>query len=196
MTRRTLLAFAAGLSATAALGWGALPALLFARAEQPLRFSHLTHTSGKVGSKCEDCHAFEGDGRFAGIPRLETCAGCHSEPQGDSADERRLVEEYVAPGREIPWLVYARQPEHVFFPHAAHVTRGQLSCAACHGGHGETDTLRPFEANRVSGESRDVWGPSMSRLRNPPGRGMKMSDCEGCHAARGRPRTACLACHK
>jgi len=196
MNRRALLAFATGLVAAAALGWAALPTLLYARAEQPLRFSHRTHTSDKVGSKCEDCHGFEKDGRFAGVPRLETCAACHSAAQGTSAEEKRLVEDYVKPGREIPWRVYARQPEHVFFPHAVHAKRAGLACERCHGSHGQTDALRPYESNRVTGESGDVWGPSSSRLRNPPGRGMKMSDCEGCHAAHGRAHTACLACHK
>jgi hypothetical protein len=196
MHRRALLAFAAGLAAAVAVGWAALPTLLYARAEQPLRFSHRTHTSEKVGSECDDCHAFSADGRFAGVPRLEACAGCHAEAQGASAEEKRLVEEYVKPGKEIPWLVYARQPEHVFFPHAEHVKRAGLACEECHGGHGQTDALRPFESDRVTGESRDVWGPSMSRLRNPRGQGMKMSDCEACHAARGRSHTACLACHK
>jgi hypothetical protein len=196
MRRRSLLAFATGLAAAVAAGWAGLPALLYARAEQPLRFSHRTHTADAVGAKCEDCHAFAADGRFAGVPRLEQCAGCHAEAQGPSADEKRLVEEFVKTGREIPWRVYARQPEHVFFPHAVHVKRAGLACEACHGGHGQADALRAFEWDRVTGESRDVWGPSMSRLRNPPGRGMKMSDCEGCHAARGRARTACLSCHK
>ena len=102
----------------------------------------------------------------------------------------------MKPGKEIPWLVYARQPEHVFFPHAVHVKRAAIACERCHGPHGATDALRPFEANRVTGESRDVWGPSLSRLRNPTGQGMKMSDCEGCHAENGRARTACLTCHK
>ena len=196
MNRRALLAFVAGAALAVILGWAALPPLLYARSDQPLRFSHRTHTSDKTGSKCEDCHAFESDGRFAGIPRLESCAGCHSEPQGTSVEEKRLVEEFVKPGKEIPWLVYARQPEHVFFPHAVHVKRAAIACARCHGPHGATEALRPFEADRVTGESRDVWGPSLSRLRNPAGRGMKMSDCEGCHAENGRARTACLSCHK
>lgn len=196
MNRRALLAFAAGAALALGLGWAALPPLLYARSDQPLRFSHRTHASGETGSACEDCHALESDGRFAGIPPLESCAACHSEPQGASGDEKRLVEEYVRPGKEIPWRVYARQPEHVFFPHAVHVKRAAIACERCHGGHGATDGLRPFAANRVSGESRDVWGPSLSRLFNPPGQGMKMGDCEGCHAARGRAHTACLSCHK
>ena len=68
MTRRTLISFAAGLTLALTFGWLGLPPLLYARAEQPLRFSHRTHTSDKTGYKCEDCHALREDGRFAGIP--------------------------------------------------------------------------------------------------------------------------------
>ncbi len=90
----------------------------------------------------------------------------------------------MKPTRPIPWRVYARQPDNVHFPHAVHVKRAGLACARCHGPHGTTDALRPFEQNRVSGYSRDV------------GRGMKMSDCEDCHARHGRAHTSCLACHR
>ncbi len=196
MTRRTLLAFAAGLALALALGWAAFPRLLYARAEQPLRFSHRTHTSEKTGFKCEDCHALRDDGRFAGIPGTDSCAACHSEPQGKTAEEKRLVEEFVKPARPIPWRVYARQPDTVHFPHAVHVKRAGLACTRCHGPHGTSDRLRPFEENRVSGYSRDIWGPSLLRLGQEPWQGMKMSDCEGCHAQHGRVRTSCLACHR
>jgi len=196
MSRRSLATLAAGAALALAAGWFLLPALLYARSAQPLRFSHRTHASDRTGYRCEDCHGFDQDGRFAGVPSLETCAGCHAEPQGSSAEEKRLVEEFVKPGKEIPWLVYARQPEHVYFPHVVHVKRGAIACERCHGEHGATDSLRPYETDRVTGESRDVWGPSLSRLRNPSGRGMKMSDCERCHAERGRGRMACLSCHR
>jgi len=196
MTRRSVLAFAVGLALAVALGWLGLPPLLYARVAQPLRFSHRTHTSDKTGYACKDCHALGADGRFAGIPRTETCAGCHAEPQGKSDDEKRLVEQYVKPNREIPWLVYARQPDNVHFPHAPHVARAGIACERCHGPHGASDTLRPYELNRISGYSRDIWGPSLSRLRRQAWQGMKMSDCEACHAERGRAHTACLSCHK
>jgi menaquinone reductase, multiheme cytochrome c subunit len=196
MNRRALLAFAVGLALALALGWLGLPRLLYARGEQPLRFSHRTHASDATGLGCQDCHAIGEDGRFTGIPGIDNCAACHSEPLGESADERRLVEEYVTPGREVPWLVYARQPETVHFPHAPHVRRGAVACERCHGPHGTTDSLRPHETNRVSGYSRDIWGPSLARVGIEPWQGMKMSDCEGCHARQGPGRTACLACHK
>jgi hypothetical protein len=181
MTRRALLFFSVGLALVLALGWLGFPRLLYARAEQPLGFSHEIHASDKTGLGCADCHPTGEDGRFAGIPRIDNCAGCHAEAQGETAEEKRLVEEYVVPGREIPWLVYARQPENVRFPHAIHVKRGGFACERCHGAHGTSAALPPHETNRITGYSRDV---------------RKMSDCESCHADNHRERTSCLACHK
>jgi hypothetical protein len=181
MTRRGLLFFSAGLALALALGWVGFPRLLYATARQPLRFSHRIHASDKTGLTCADCHPLGEDGRFAGIPGIDNCAGCHAEPQGTSPEELRLVEEYVKPGREIPWRVYARQPENVRFPHAIHVKRAALACERCHGRHGESDTLPDLQTNRITGYSRQL---------------ARMSDCEGCHAEHQRRRTACLACHK
>jgi menaquinone reductase, multiheme cytochrome c subunit len=179
MNRRALGFFVAGLALALALGWLGFPRLLFARAEQPLRFSHKTHAA--AGSACADCHPIGEDGRFAGIPRVETCATCHAEPLGQSADEKRLVEEYVKPGREIPWLVYSRQPDNVRFPHAVHVKRGGIACERCHGAHGESDALPAAQTNRITGYSRGLT---------------TMNDCESCHSRTLPERTACLACHK
>jgi hypothetical protein len=181
MNRRALLFFSLGLGLALVVGWAGFPRLLYARAEQPLRFSHATHASDKTGLGCADCHPIGEDGRFAGIPTIESCAGCHAEPQGATDAEKRLVEDYVKPGREIPWLVYSRQPENVRFPHAVHVKSAGIACERCHGRHGASEALPPHETNRITGYSRDL---------------RKMSDCESCHAENGHPRTACLACHK
>ena len=181
MNRRALVFFSLGLSIALGLGWAAFPRLLYARARQPIDFDHALHASDKTGYSCAECHPIGADGRFAGIPRTESCAGCHAEPQGASAEEKRLVDEYVKPGREIPWLVYARQPENVRFPHAIHVKRAGIACGRCHGAHGASASLPPHVTDRLSGYSRDL---------------RRMSDCEACHAASGHPRTACIACHK
>jgi hypothetical protein len=196
MNRSSLTALAGGFALALAVGWLGLPHLLYARAAQPLDFSHKVHASEETGLSCQDCHALRADGSFAGIPALASCAGCHTETLGQSPEEKRLVEEYVKPGREIPWLVYSRQPDNVRFPHAVHVKRAAVACERCHGAHASSETLRPHETNRISGYSRDVWGPSLSRFGRAAGQGMKMSDCEGCHARSGRPHTSCLACHK
>lgn len=97
------------------------------------------------------------DGVFAGLPKTESCAACHTEPQGKSAAEATLVSSYVKTEKETPWLVYARQPANVRFSHAIHTKRAKLTCERCHGMHGESDTLRPYQENRISGYSRDIW---------------------------------------
>ena len=189
--------FVLGFAATLWAGWSAFPRALYRSASQPLNFSHKVHSGDKVGMACDDCHAVGEDGRFAGIPKLEKCSGCHAEPVTADADEKILVERYVKPEREVPWLVYSRQPDNVAFSHAIHINRAKLKCEKCHAGHDKTDKLRPYEENRVSGYSRDIWGTSISRLVAKPGArpGMKMDDCAQCHA-QNKVVTSCLDCHK
>lgn len=191
---RSLWLFGSGFAAVLAFGWAAFPKLLYRTEPQPIQFSHKVHVE-KAGMKCGDCHPIRPDGRFAGIPSVSSCAGCHAQQMGTTEAEKKLVATYVTPNREIPWRVYARQPDNVFFPHAAHVKLAGLGCDVCHGAHGATDGLGPFQLNRVSGYSRDIWGPSIARLPLNRRVGMKMSDCEDCHAARG-VQTGCLDCHK
>jgi hypothetical protein len=191
---RIPIAFAAGLVPALAAGWLAFPRLLYKSEPQPVSFSHKVHAE-KASMACADCHALEADGRFSGLPRLEKCAGCHAQPAGDTAEEKRFVADYVTPGREPAWRVAARQPENVHFPHAAHMALAKLPCERCHGAQGSADTPRAFAVNRVSGESRGVWGPRIARVCLRPGEGMKMTDCIDCHEERGRD-TSCLACHK
>jgi hypothetical protein len=188
--------FAIGLAVALTGGWFAFPRVLYSRSEQPVQFSHKIHTSDKVGLSCQDCHALSADGKFGGIPRLETCSPCHTEPQGKSADEKRFITEYVSKNREVQWLVYARQPENVYFSHAPHIRLAGLKCDRCHGPHGTTDRLRPFEQNRISTYARDVEGYSLVKLSPPQWQqGMKMDDCSSCHHARG-VQESCLTCHK
>ena len=187
--------FIAGLALALTVGWLAFPAALYKNIEQPVQFSHAVHTRENVGMACEDCHAFSDAGRFTGIPLVAKCAECHAEPLGETENEKRLVEEFITPNREIEWLVYARQPVNVYFSHANHTQLAGLSCETCHGPHGATDSLRVFQQNRLSGYSRDIWGSSISRLRNASWEGMKMDDCSRCHAERG-VQESCIDCHK
>jgi len=189
------ISFVAGVATMLTFGWLAYPRVLYKRIDQPLQFSHQVHTRTKEALTCDACHSILPDGRFSGIPSVEVCAVCHKEPQGNSPDEKILIEKYVTPNRKIPWLVYARQPENAWFPHAAHVGLAKIECDRCHGPHGASDRLRPFELNRISGYSRDISGSRVSGIYLKVSGGMKMSDCSRCHAER-RVGDSCLACHK
>lgn len=195
MIPRNLIVFTLGAAAAMAAGWLGFPRLLYQRIEQPVQFSHAVHVGESVGMACQDCHSLDESGRFSGLPKLDACAPCHAEPVGETEAEKHFVESYVVPNVEIPWLVYARQPENVYFSHAPHIARAELACETCHGPHGGTTSLRPLERNRLTGYSRDIWGRSLSRVRNAEWEGMKMSDCSACHREHG-VRESCLTCHK
>ena len=186
--------FLAGLSGMLAAGWAGLPKALYKSEPQPLQFNHKVHAE-KAGMECSGCHELKPNGSFTGIPGIDNCAGCHAEPQGTTAAEKLLVRDYVTPNREIPWLVYSRQPINARFSHARHVTAGKLKCETCHGAQGSGTQLPVYEQNRISGYSRNLWGPKMLRVNLQPGQGMKMTDCEACHAQRG-VKAGCLGCHQ
>jgi hypothetical protein len=197
MKHKGYILFALGFFAALAAGWAGFPRLLYRTEAQPLQFSHRTHAGEKAGLACDECHSVTEAGYFTGIPKLEKCSMCHAEPLGKTPDEKTLVNEYVTPGHEIPWLVYSRQPQNVRFPHAIHIKRAKLECAKCHGEHGKTETLRPYQENRISGYSRDIWGQSISRISTGPVErpSMKMDDCTHCHDDSGTV-TSCRSCHK
>ena len=193
--RRFLLMFGLGFAVALLAGWVAFPRVLYVQKQQPLLFRHKTHAEKSGVAECSECHALRDDGTFAGVPAMEKCAGCHSDKIGESRAEATLVDTYIKPGHETPWLVYAQQPANVWFSHAIHVKRGGLKCEDCHAKYGESDHVKVYEVNRVTGYSRDIWGHSMSRLRRAPGDGMTMSDCENCHRAR-HIEAGCLGCHQ
>jgi hypothetical protein len=191
---RSIIFIAAGVVFALALGWIVFPAALYDRIEQPVQFSHAIHAGETVGMGCQDCHAIRDDGTFEGIPTLEKCKTCHQEAVGTSDAEKNFVENYVKQNREVPWLVYARQPDNTYFSHVQHVKEAGLTCERCHGPHGTSTQLRPYFRNRVSGYSRDIWGASISGVKSQPWEGMKMADCIQCH--NGSNKLACIDCHK
>lgn len=194
MKHRSLLFILAGFVLALGLGWVVFPAVLYERIDQPVQFSHAVHAGETVGMGCEDCHAILEDGTFTGIPKLEKCATCHQEEVGTSAEEKNFVENYVKKNREVPWLVYSRQPENTYFSHIQHVKEAGLACERCHGPHGKSSELAPYYENRVSGYSRAVWGSSISGIKTNDWDGMKMADCIHCHTDNNR--LACIDCHK
>jgi hypothetical protein len=194
MARNTFF-FGFGLAVALFVGWILFPRVLYVQKHQPLDFLHKTHAEKSGVADCAECHTIREDGTFAGLPPMEKCAGCHSDRIGDSKAEATLVNTYIKTGNEPPWLVYSRQPANVWFSHAIHVKRAGLACKECHSSYGESDQVRVYQVNRISGYSRDLWGHSISRLRRAPHEGMKMSDCEDCHRRRN-VEVGCLGCHE
>ncbi len=178
-----ILFFILGLAASLVFGWVIFPKLLYSQKKQPIDFNHVIHVEA-VEEGCESCHFFREDGSFSGIPKLAQCVDCHEDVQGEDPNEVKFVEEYVANGREVPWLVYARQPDCVFFSHAAHVKKAEMDCGTCHGHIGESEHSRVYEENRITGYSRDIWGKNISGLREHTWERMKMDDCAECHATK------------
>ena len=188
------LLFVVGLVGSLVFGWIVFPELLYSKSEQPFQFSHVTHVDA-VGD-CESCHAFREDGSFAGVPTLAQCIECHEEPQGESEAELTFVEEYVEKEKEVPWKIYSEQPDNVFFSHAAHVVGAEMACNECHGDIGESESLKPYEKNRISGYSRDIWGKSISGRKKNSWDRMKMDDCGKCHLQEMGDKGSCFQCHK
>ena len=196
------LFFIFGLVASLVLGWVIFPQLLYSKKKQPVDFNHALHNE-LVEESCESCHFFREDGTYSGVPKLAQCIDCHEEVNGEDPEEEKFVTQYVAKGREVPWLVYARQPDCVFFSHIAHVKMGQMDCVTCHGHIGESESLKDYEANRITGYSRDIWGKNIAGIKWNSWDRMKMDDCSECHQEynvnQGSVQTAkggCFVCYK
>jgi hypothetical protein len=197
-----ILFFMLGLIVSLLVGWILFPQLLYSQKKQPVEFDHVLHND-LVGEGCESCHFFRDDGSYSGVPTLAQCIDCHEEVNGDDPEEVKFVEEYVWNYREVPWLVYSRQPDCVFFSHAAHVKMGGMDCVTCHGNIGQSESLKPYEENRISGYSRDIWGKNIAGIKRNPWDRMKMDDCAACHkknnvnlASVQTQRGGCFVCHK
>jgi hypothetical protein len=196
-----ILFFILGLIASLLIGWVAFPPLLYSQKKQPVDFNHALH-NGLVDNGCESCHFFREDGTYSGVPRLAQCIECHEEANSEDPEEIKFVEEYVKKEREVPWLVYSRQPPCVFFSHAAHVKNAQMDCQTCHGPIGESESLKPYQQNRITGYSRDIWGENILGVKRNSWDRMKMDDCAECHATSGvsggsvqTEKDGCLVCH-
>jgi len=178
-----LMFFIFGFVASLVVGWAIFPKLLYSRKTQPINFNHALHTE-LVEEGCEGCHYFREDGSFSGVPTLAECVECHEEVNGTDPEEVKFVTRYVATDTEVPWLVYSKQPQCVFFSHAAHVKMAKMDCVACHGHIGESTEFRIYEENRITGYSRDIWGQNIAGFKKNSWDRMKMDDCSDCHALR------------
>ncbi len=136
--------------------------------KQPIAFNHKLHAEN--GLECVDCHPYFEEQASSGRPSLETCQSCHDEPQGESKEEKKLME-YIKSGNEIEWQRLYRAPEDVYFSHRRHVVLGKIECKTCHGDIGES-SKPPYKPLKIT-----------------------MKNCMNCHEEKGATND-CVACHR
>ena len=203
--------FVAGVIGALIVGWIIFPMVLYSKQPQPINFNHALHLdSEKVDGvegdtkeeKCAFCHGFRDDGSFVGIPKLEKCMECHDDPEsplGETAVEKVFMERFVAEEKQVPWLVYSKQPDCVYFSHIAHAKMGEIACTTCHGDFANNEKLPLYVENRLTGYSINIWGKNISGFHwnKTYADRMKMDDCARCHTERGQEQNnACFVCHK
>jgi hypothetical protein len=139
------------------------------KAEQPVQFNHRKHVrENKID--CAVCHEYFETQTFSGLPSIDTCATCHSEAIGKSAEEKKVVQ-LVRDNKKVVWQGLFRQPSHIFYSHRRHVVSAKLKCERCHG------------------DIADTVAPPVRVVR------LTMNDCIDCHHARG-VAADCTTCHR
>jgi hypothetical protein len=97
---------------------------------QPMWFDHRHHVNG-YRIDCRHCHTDAETAKTAGMPDTRACVACHqakwlASPYFEPV--RRSLEE----NRPIAWQRAHDLPDHVFFHHGIHSSKG-VGCETCHG---------------------------------------------------------------
>jgi hypothetical protein len=98
--------------------------------EQPIQFDH-RHHAGDEGIDCRYCHTTVEESASAGTPDIAKCMSCHAQIWNESEALRPVRDAWFS-GGTIRWNKVHRLPDHVYFNHAAHVSKG-VGCVTCHG---------------------------------------------------------------
>jgi hypothetical protein len=99
-------------------------------AAQPVPFRHDLH-SGSLDIDCRYCHSTVERAADAGMPSAETCMSCHSQVWVGASVLDPVRSSFIL-GQPIQWASVHRLPDHAYFHHAVHVTKG-VGCETCHG---------------------------------------------------------------
>jgi len=137
---------------------------------QPIAFNHSKHT-GDLQLGCDFCHQYFRTSEHSGLPDAQTCALCHSVPQGESEEAAKLTE-LLTTGEPLQFNKLFRLPDYVFYTHRRHVTVAELDCTECHDGIADTES--PPERPLIK---------------------VTMAFCVDCHEER-EVTTDCNACHR
>jgi len=98
--------------------------------EQPIPFSHKLH-AGTNKIACTYCHSSVEKSAHASVPAVNVCMNCHSVVKTDSPWIKKIWSHFKE-GRPIEWVRVHELPDHAYFNHKRHVSKG-VSCQTCHG---------------------------------------------------------------
>ena len=145
-------------------------------AEQPIPFHHSLH-AGALGIDCRYCHSSAERAAFAGMPSASTCMTCHAEiwPGAGVLEPLRTS---LALNQPIVWRSVHRLPDHVYFHHGIHVSKG-VGCATCHG-NVETMTETVKTETLSMGWCLDCHRHPAGKASHGSGRD-GLTDCSACH---------------
>ena len=135
--------------------------------DQPIPFSHQTHSGDEHKIPCEYCHSSARRSIVAGIPSLNTCMGCHRFVATDK-DPIKFLAKRFKENKPIKWTKVHDLPDYVRFSHKMHVL-ANISCQDCHG----------------QVEKMDV------AMQVAP---LQMGWCIDCHREK-KAKIACMTCH-
>lgn len=112
---------------------------------QPIAFYHHVHVD-ELHIPCAYCHWTAATSRYANLPPVEVCWGCHKDISITHPQIAR-VRDYYLSGHEIPWVRVNQQPDYVHFVHSTHVA-ARIPCSECHGNVGAMYVVyQPIEMN-------------------------------------------------
>lgn len=98
--------------------------------DQPVEFDHRHHAVDDE-IDCRYCHQTVERAASAGYPATEVCMGCHGQVWNQSAMLEPVRRSFFS-GEPIPWNRVHKLPDHVYFNHSIHVSKG-VGCVSCHG---------------------------------------------------------------
>jgi hypothetical protein len=105
--------------------------------EQPLPFSHKTHSA--TGLKCQECHPNPDPGERMTLPAASKCMVCHITIAKDRPAIQKLAE-FTKSKQPIPWVRVYSVAAGVYWSHRSHLEAG-VTCDACHGQVAQTDAM-------------------------------------------------------
>lgn len=138
------------------------------RPTQPINYSHVIHVQ-KNHMECQYCHSSVNKSPYATIPAVETCMGCHKNPNiKPGSPELEKLRDYFKRGEPIQWEPVNNLPEYSYFTHERHIKAG-VGCQNCHGQVQKMDVVEKAAS-------------------------LKMGFCVSCHREKGAS-IDCLTCH-